>query len=424
MSMLFARVECQLQEAQLPENGLRYRQPTTHQKKQGQVFTPAPLADRLIQLLGGHNERWLELGVGTGRIADACLRHARPTSYIGVEKDGTLLAQCKDQALSCLVQANVLNPASLSLALGDARFSRIAGNPPYGCAALTNTAQKRLEALCPGIQIVKGWGQLDLYFVLESLARLERPGEAAFIVSAALAEDVRMTPFRKILIESASQVQCYALPAGVFRHEAEVQSYLLIARFKRKRGSATVTVGRLAGDDFAIAEERTISAAAAIAHLDLGYHKFLDLNNTLRDRSGTQTLGELGVQIVRGSRSRLQFVDLEIPHFHTSDFPRDGGRVKFDNSRASDFQQACAGDILLPRVGTRCLDRHAIVTNGRRPFTEAVYRLRFPLVQSKRIADWIGSEAGTEWRRSAAKGACAKHLTVSALIQMPVPSLR
>ncbi|WP_228894293.1 hypothetical protein [Pseudoduganella aquatica] len=263
---------------------------------------------------------------------------------------------------------------------------------------------------------------MDLYFVLESLSRLQRPGEAAFIVSATLAEDVRLTPFRKILIESASQVQCYTLPAGVFGNEAEVQSYLLIARFRRMRGSATVTVGRLVGEDFVVAEERTISAEAAIARLDLGYHKFLDLNNTLKSKSGTRTLGELGAQIVRGSRSHLQFVELNIPHFHTSDFPREGGRVRFDNAGISDFQLACTGDILVPRVGTRCLDRHALVTDGQRPYTEAVYRLRLPTAQAKRVSAWIGSDAGTEWRRSAAKGACAKHLTVSALMQMPVPA--
>lgn len=411
-----------IQDAHLPENRLRYRLPTTHQKKHGQVFTPAPLADRLIQLLGGRDKHWLELGVGTGRIADACLRLARPASYFGVEKDRALLSQCKSKDLDGLIQADVLDPARLSHVLGDARFSRTAGNPPYGCAALTPAAQQRLKELCPGIQIVKGWAHLDLYFVLESLSRLQRPGEAAFIVSAALAEDVRMMPFRKILVENATQVECYALPEGVFGNEAQVQSYVLIARFSRRRGGATVTVGRLAGNNFAIAEERTISADAAIAHLDLGYHKFLDLNNTLRDKSGTRTLGELGVQIVRGSRSRLQFVELEIPHFHTSDFPRDGGRVKFDNARVSDFQLACAGDILVPRVGTRCLDRHAIVTDGCRPYTEAVYRLRLPIDQSKRVAAWIGSDAGTEWRLSAAKGACAKHLTVSALMQMPVPA--
>lgn len=401
---------------------MRYRLPTTHQKKHGQVFTPAPLADRLVQLLGGQHEHWLELGVGTGHIAQACSRHSSPASYFGVEKDRALIAQCKSTTLSGLVQADVLDPAALSRVLGDARFSRTAGNPPYGCAALTPAAQSRLEELCPGIQIVKGWGQLDLYFVLESLSRLQRPGEAAFIVSAALAEDDRLMPFRKALVETASQVQCYALPAGVFGHDAQVQSYLLIARFKRKRGSATVTVGRLAGADFAIAEERLISAEAAIARLDIGYHKFIDLNNTLKHKSGTRTLGELGAQIVRGSRSRQEFIELDIPHFHTSDFPRDGGRVKFDNARVSEFQLACVGDILVPRVGTRCLDRHAIVTNGRRPYTEAVYRLRLPADQVKQVAAWIGSDAGTHWRQSAAKGACAKHLTVSALLQMPIPA--
>lgn len=79
-------------------------------------------------------------------------------------------------------------------------------------------------------------------------------------------------------------------------------------------------------------------------------------------------------------------------------------------------------DILLPRVGTRCIDRHALVVKGQRHYTEAVYRLRVPVRHHAQVADWVLSEAGTEWRRAAARGSCAKHITVAALMEMPVPA--
>lgn len=374
-----------------------------------------------MQFLSGQGESWLELGVGNGRLADACLQKLEPASYVGVEKDRSLIETCLVSPSSRFVLADVLDPKRLSQILGNKLYSRVAGNPPYGCTALPVAAQNRFEALCPGLQLVNGWGHLDLYFVLESLARLQRPGQAGFIVSAALAEDVRLTAFRKVLIETASEVQCYALPADSFGNKAEVQSYILIARFGRVKQRAIVKVGRLAGEDFSIAEERSISADAAIARLDLGYHKFVELNTSLQARTGSVTMRELGATIIRGSRSHHQFVDMGVPHFHTSDFPRDGGDIKFDHARASQFQLACEGDILVPRVGTRCLDRHAVVVTGSRPYTEAVYRLRVPGKQVDRIAAWIGSDAGTVWRTAAAKGACAKHLTVAALMQMPIP---
>ena len=373
-----------------------------------------------MHFLGGPDKSWLELGVGTGRLLDACLSINAPLAYVGVEKDLSLLGRCQPASVSNLLHADVLIPEVLARVLGDEVFTRSVGNPPYGCVALPDAALRRIDALCPGLDLVNGWGNLDLYFVLESLARLRRPGQAGFIVSAAVAADVKLAAFRKNLINVASEVLCYELPIDTFGNKAEVQSYMLVARFGRTKRRCVVKVGRLAGQDFDVAEERSIDPDAGAARLDLGYHKFVDLTASLQAKSGSFTMRELGASIVRGSRTHHQFLDLDVPHFHTSDFPPGGGNVAFDHIGTCSFQLACEGDILVPRVGTRCLDRHALVATGSRPYTEAVYRVRVPSRYVDQIASWIGSDVGTEWRVAAAKGACAKHLTVSALMQMPV----
>jgi hypothetical protein len=373
-----------------------------------------------MYFLGGQDERWLELGVGTGRLHDACLSINAPSAYVGVEKDLSLLSRCESASVSNLLHADVLIPEALTRVLGDEVFTRSVGNPPYGCIALSDTAQRRINALCPGLNLANQWASLDLYFVLESLARLRRPGQAGFIVSEAIAADVKLAAFRKNLIDVASEVLCYELPIDTFGNKAEVQSYMLVAKFGRTRRRCTVKVGRLAGLNFDVVEERSIHPDAGTARLDLGYHKFADLTASLQAKTGSFTMRELGASIIRGSRTHHQFLDLEVPHFHTSDFPPGGGNVEFDHIGTCSFQLACKGDILVPRVGTRCLDRHALVATGSRPYTEAVYRVRAPSRYVDRIASWIGSDVGTEWRMAAAKGACAKHLTVSALMQMPV----
>lgn len=352
---------------------------------------------------------------------DACMAIKAPSLYVGVEKDRSMLVKCELTRAGKLVHADVLAPPVLANVLQEQVFTRSIGNPPYGCAALPAAAQERINALCPGLQLAKDWGNLDLYFVLESLSRLSRPGQAGFIVSAAVAADVRLAAFRKHLIDVASEVLCYELPLDTFGNKAQVQSYVLVAKFTRTKRRCVVKVGRLAGPAFDVAEERVVHPDAGAARLDLGHHKFADLTATILANAGGVTMRDVGASIVRGSRTHHQFLDLEVPHFHTSDFPPGGGNVEFDDIVPCGFQLACEGDILVPRVGSRCLDRHALVATGSRPYTEAVYRVRVPSRYVDRIASWIGSEVGTEWRVAAAKGACAKHLTVSALMQMPVP---
>jgi len=399
---------------------MKYRRTTSTAKQHGQVMTPPPLASALMERMSGEGQEWLELGAGTGRIADACIEFRTPTQYIGIEFDHRLIQSCKVSDVFDIRHVDVLNPASLQTSLGQQMFSRVTGNPPYGVAALSVQAEARLAELCPGLSSIRGWGQLDLYFVLESLARLRRPGEAAFIVGAALAEDARLESFRRHLVSAASEVECYELPLDAYDKNVEVQSYLLVARFSQS-GPCKVTVGRMRSGDFVITDQRKISSEAATIRLDLSYHQFSDVDAVLRSKRGTATLQELGVSIVRGSRSKHEFRNLALTHFHTSDFPAHGMEIRFDHRPVDGFQLAESGDILLPRVGSRCLDRQAIVMSGCRPFTEAVYRLRLPVHSHQRVVDWISSEQGTSWRRGVAKGSCAKHVTVASLQNMPVP---
>lgn len=402
---------------------MRYRLTHSPRQRHAQVLTPPNLASVLVNSVSGFESSWLELGSGTGRIADACLTKKRPSHYLGVELDACLLRQTQLRPGATFLQGNVLDPCALDRMLGAELFDRVTGNPPYGMAALPDPAKARLASLCPGLAQVKDWVQLDLYFVLESLARLRRPGEAAFIVGAPIAEDARLTAFRRALTEAASEIECYELPPGIFERKAEVQSYLLVAKFGTSK-TCRVTLGRLAGSDLMVSDVRLISADAAALRMDIAFHEFAELDSALRTKRGSRTLQELGASIVRGSRTRFQFDELGVEHFHTSDFPRDGLEVRFTNGHDHGFQTASGGDILLPRVGTRCLDRQAIVAKGRRHYTESVYRLRVPASSRDLVINWITSVTGGNWRRAAAKGSCAKHVTVATLMSMPVPLVR
>jgi len=372
-------------------------------------------------MLQGTGDSWLELGSGNGRIAQACLDACDPSSFTGVELDERLLSGSPIDPRASFLRGDVLAPASLQKLLGDQRFSRTIGNPPYGMQALGLDSQVRMAELCPGIPQIANWVQLDMYFILESLSRLKRPGEAAFIVGAPITEDERLKAFRQALMLAASEVECFELPVDAFEKRAEVQSYLLVARFgdtKLKR----VRLGKMAGPTLEVVSERWIKPAQAVQRLDFAFNEFQELNASLHQKAGCRTLEDLGASVIRGSRTRQQFDELGIESFHTSDFPQVGQEVRFTRGQDHGFQAAVASDILLPRVGTRCMDRQAIVVKGQRHYTEAVYRLRVPSQYHTQVADWVLSDAGTLWRQAAAKGSCAKHITVASLMAMPIPS--
>lgn len=400
---------------------MRYRATHSTRTRRGQILTPTQLAARLADSVRVHSGDWLELGSGSGRLLEACLASRPLNRYVGVELDHRLAAKCPSAPPVELLREDVLQPQRLQNLLGEQRFSCVLGNPPFGVERLPPVAVERLRSLYPDAQVVNGWARLDLYFMLESLSRLKRPGEAAFIVAAPIVQDPSLASFRQTLIDSATEIECYELPADTFDKRAEVQSFLLIARFAEKQG-ATVTLGRLSGQAFDISQTRLVNRKSAIQRLDLAHHEFSDFNRALSRHGGLISLTQLGASICRGSRSRREFEAMELEHFHTSDFPHAGGDVSFGRAPHSDFQTATAGHILVPRVGSRCIDRAAIVAKGRRAFTEAVFRIVVPDRSRTSVFDWMSSDVGKEWRRRAAHGSCAKHLTVASLMAMPVPA--
>ncbi|WP_342310565.1 hypothetical protein [Burkholderia pyrrocinia] len=372
-----------------------------------------------MRVLGADGGQWLELGVGGGQLMQACFDFASPERFIGVEIDLDLIRRHAKRADMTLHRVDVLDPFRLARALTERQFKYSVGNPPFGEARLPSHAIGRLHDLCPGLPGSQ-WSRLDLYFVLESLSRLTRPGAAAFIIGSPLIDASALQPFRRALIDQASEVECFELPINTFPN-AEVRSYLLVAKFGLSKRCCNVHVGRLEGADFAMSKRIKVTGEQGAARLDLAFYEFTDMHLALRAKGG-KTLDEVGGVVVRGSRSKNEFVALGIPSFHTTDFPGGLNEIAFHGACDSHFQLAEAGNILVPRVGSRCLDRQVMVSKGRRPYTEAVYRIAVPAKYRSKVFDWMRSPEGVNWRVMAARGACAKHLTVSTLLKMPVPN--
>lgn len=401
------------------ESVKRYRAVLDTRARLGQILTPQPMADAVVRLLGARGGDWLELGSGSGRLAQAVHSAVQPASYLGVELEQVMIDACPQLSGVRYVKRDVLSVAALGKTLGDAQFDHVIGNPPYGVQDLPARARKRLLSFCPDLDIQQAWAPVDLYFVMESLARLKSVGSAAFIVGADIPCAVQSRPFRKQLLETASEIECYELPRFAFGWQVEVQAYVLLIRFGRKR-ARHVSLGQL-DDNFQLIAQRKISTEQAIESMDSGHHEFGEMDSALRRARGCVTMRDLNVSIVRGSRTRNQFAQLGVQHFHTSDFPKSGMEITFEGTSLPGYQHATAGDILLPRVGTRCIERKAVVVSGESPYSDSVFRVRAPAEHQERVVRWITSPECSIWRRGAARGACAKHLTVATLLEMPVP---
>jgi hypothetical protein len=296
-----------------------------------------------------------------------------------------------------------------------APFDYVIGNPPYAVS----------EGYCRKPEIVHAWGlhdakrgvRLDASFVAQSLHALHRSGSAAFILPMAFFTDDCFQAFRKHLVDRFGRIRVLQLPAKLFG-QAEVSTALCSLQSARSRGSR-IEVG-VADEHGAILEMFAITPSEAITRMDHAFHKDIA---RLQEWVGTgaHTLGSLGVEIVRGSATAKDMQRQGHEFLHTTDLPATGvGRFRYGRDALEGYQLAKTGDIVVPRVGSRCLMRQAVILGGKVAYTEGLYRLRAAPAMREKVLACLAGPIGETWRRLYAKGSCAKHITVVDLLKMPV----
>lgn len=403
---------------------MRYRHPTSRKAKLGQYFTPPPLAAALAAALKP-TDSILELGAGNGALLRAVLARFPNVATTAVELDRTLLPALERIGDSPrVIRADVLNSARLERHLGHAAFRSAIGNPPFGEGPASRAApdlRREFPETDRG-----GWIRRDLVFLWESWRRLAVGGTLAMIVASPIICDPAFQCIRAFLAAQCSRLEISELDDDESGERpfggVEVHTFLLVAqKASRNRPGREALLHRSTIDGRRISSMPLARTQAESTRWDYQYHRTLaELGNRARN---APTLAEMGGSVIRGSRSHTDFEQAGILHVHTNSFSDETTRIYL--KRYSDHVQlnlSEPGDILVPRVGSRCLLRQAMIMRGQAPYTEAVYRIRVERRYRRRVLAVLESTFGKLWRRVHARGSCARHLTVDTLLSMPIPA--
>lgn len=384
------------------------------QQQTGQFMTPPGIAAALAKTLPALGRASvLEVGAGDGALLSAAKLSIRQPRATAIEIDREL-AKMLAQSGHEVIIGDATKPR-VWRDIQDRRFDVVLGNPPYAVYQADRLAASVVE-----------WGlgdpvrgpRLDTLFLAESLSRLKQGGSGAFILPLSLLTDRAFQGFRRKLTSQFGRVTAIELPSTAFPR-AEVRT--AICSFSGTAAKGCSVVLACADAQGAVLKELAVSASDAQLRADFTYHSKM---RALRRRVGrdAQTLAQLGAEVVRGSETAQRFAQMQVDCLHTTDFPDEGiGRLRYRVKPDHPFKVVRAGDIVVPRLGSRCLLRQAIVVSGASAYTESVYRVRVPKAHRQAILGCLAGQVGETWREIHAKGSCAKHLTVADLLSMPVP---
>lgn len=383
----------------------------------GQVFTPEPIANLLISGLPEDCSQLLDMGAGRGALSLAANKKLKLNNLLMLECDThhANWLQKNMQKKGHVLSVNALNADWEEQWDRSIESSAVVSNPPYGMLELTAEQINELRLGDIAVPLQGNWVRGDAAFFAKAWKLTGKGNAFAFIVTAPLMTGLEYRPFRERIVKELSNLTITQLPERVFPN-AEVRAFLVNGvRARNRRRNVLLRKSDLTGK---ITDEFSVDWLAAISRMDIEYYRACERLG-ISGSENMLTLSDVGTKISRGSRSHNEFVRLGIGAFHTTDFARQGEKVELLQGHV-EYHCASKGDILIPRVGSRCLSRHARVIDGAGPYTDCVFRLRAPVRMQARIWKTIASEFGREWREAHASGNCARHLTQSTLLSMPL----
>jgi hypothetical protein len=383
----------------------------------GQFETPNWVASLLWEFMPRKSRSVLDLGTGRG----ALLRSMPPTDarVVGVDIVNCLNGERPSNRFE-FVRTNVLG-SQLRLSLPQQRaFDTVVSNPPYSYVASSAHLKRAIKESFGNKIAPKQRVRSELVFLLHAFLRVLESGQIAFIVPTTMmssltkADEAKSEPALARLLNLTTVIK---LPRSAF-DGTEVETciaYFDLAAKRTSRHLVRLHVADESGQINRSSSPRLEEFAAA-----------LTASGQLRDRTAHRpTLRELGAAVTRGRQSRAQLSRSGMSYFHTSSFvdARDGC-IAFDRysmTRTCGPDVAQAGDILMARVGSRCIGRSALVVSGRKIVTDCVHKITLPEQHRRQVWEFLKSERGVDWQHQLSRGACATFIPAESLLTTPIP---
>jgi len=205
------------------------------------------------------------------------------------------------------------------------------------------------------------------------------------------------------------------LPDKIFKKTEARTHILLMEKCGPIQKSIPIYKSDFSGN---IGEAVNVSTDDLLYRMDHSYYVWKEMNKYSND---IMTLGDLNVEIKRGHKTKKYLQEKNIPFFHTTSFPSDiKTKINLENSPVFYDVFTEPGDILIARVGKRCIGKVAMVNSGNQVISDCVYRVRAPKKFRSRIFRELISNKGQQWLRVIAHGVCAQVISKRDLMHFPL----
>ena len=360
----------------------------------------------------------IELGAGHGALLAPAARRWSWASLLAIDICSDSLAQVKRLLPKVsLRRMDLLDPRAWGRdgLLADLLGSRDIAlcNPPFqslaNCAAFRALCARADMPECAKLPRVNA----ALVFLLHNICLLKHGGVMGIILPDGLLTGKSYAPFRHDLLHQHRLEALIQLPDNAFAGIEARTHILLLRKALPKADKVSLWQSAVDGE---LSQSLLIDSGRLTQRMDYSYWRYggEHLKSSL-------SLADIGADIRRGTRSKRILQDLGLDFVHSSDLPNQASSVRYSMEPSSfSYLRAGKGDILITRVGKRCLGRVALVEAGDIPISDCVLRVRVPSRWVKPVWRALTSDQAQDWFAAHAHGTCAQVISKADLLNFPI----
>lgn len=376
-------------------------------RNHSQYFTNRSIAKLLISIIAKDNvSTILELGIGDGALSKMAIERWTDAHVYAVDIDEQICDTIKSDAIT-IIQADVLSNAKL---YDNMHFDIALCNPPFQTLKQTDTYSNYLERA----NLVRSTNLkricADIVFIARNLIMLKDNGILALILPDGILTRYDLQGFRTDLIDNYSIEHIIQLPQKSFR-KTEAQTHIVIIK-KSRSNNSNIPIS-IADKNGEIVETIYVDKIDACYRMDFIYHSSCKQQLILED-------GITGMHISRGGYTYHSLCAMGIPFVHSKKFVHGENLIidDYDNQIQSNKSIAHEGDILMVRVGSRCLGRVQYLKKGHIYISDCIYKISVPKKFQYRLFKCLCNEKTQERLHTIAHGVCAKVISKGDLVQL------
>jgi len=368
-----------------------------------QYYTSAVIGDGLISEFDTDAPQYvLDIGCGELGLLMAARRRWDQASLIGYDIDPENAHTGRAPKIELYVGDGADPDLARKVKETYGEIDVAVSNPPYIKLDYDLRIKRILSesGLAEAISVNAKQVPAELVFLAQNLLVLKPGAELGVILPAGFVSGEKWKPFREYLLSMYSVRSCIELPTDSFR-ATEVSAYALCLR-----NDSHTKKTRLCelGDNRGI----VIGRDEAVNRMDFSFYAQKEFNV-----SRVRKLKER-IEVYRGSITCGALKRADIKFLHSTSIRDVPELIDLGNNFIpAGATYAEAGDIVVVRVGSRCVGRVAYICSGRIVVSDCLMVVRS--TAGKTVWEYVSSPSFRQAVASSALGAGAKYLTLTLL---------